>query len=38
MKPEKFKKICKKYFNNPIFIMDEYTNFDGFKTWFLLYP
>lgn len=32
MKPEKFKKICKKYFNNPIFIMDEYTNFDGFKT------
>lgn len=31
MKPEKFKKICKKYFNNPIFIMDEYTNFDGFK-------
>lgn len=32
MKPEKFKKICKKYFNNHIFIMDEYTNFDGFKT------
>ena len=32
MKPEKFKKICKKYFNNPIFIMDEYTNINGFKT------
>ena len=32
MKPEKFKKICKKYFNNPIFIMDEYTNLNGFKT------
>lgn len=32
MKPEKFKKICKKYFNNPIFIIDEYTNLNGFKT------
>lgn len=31
MKPVKFKKICKKYFNNPIFIMDEYTNLNGFK-------
>ena len=32
MKPEKFKKICKKYFNNPTFIIDEYTNLNGFKT------